>query len=460
LCLVGWYTYSQQWDEAAIGSYHEALCYEPDGNQIQCAGADSRPLYLLNVAGAAKQWTVNVGGCDFVRYYDSTGARRHPGRMRTLYRRSGPCLAEAVYSGKTADNKIEFTYSAAVARSSDITRGFHRLRVDVTQTTDFSRLVFFQMNADSYNYNVGNQLAYGSVDQTHAVRQWAATFGQDRNIGTAVALTGNQPWASLHNGSNSSDPTMRAANRGYVIRSWKARLSGVEQVPPYIVERSVSASTGRTAASELDLVPPPSVTRLLAGDYVEAEIERVYLPKAAGDYYGPDTHLTNAVAEYGNTYNMVLREAVGNNLSVSVQTGTLLHTYPIEIAVTNDAAQFSVTGGLGYVPVTFTGVSTYREPIVEERVGQTWVKVDQALSGNDFWQADYNSVTLSWEITHNLPLGSTSYQTIPELRASPVTRTFRFRNSDKVSASAFLIWITEAGRRQPLRDLFCAYRAT
>jgi autotransporter-associated beta strand protein len=378
LCLVGWYSQSQQWDEAAIGSYHEALCYEPDGSQIQCAGADSRPLYLLNVAGSTKKWTVNVGGCDFVRYYDSTGARRHPGRMRTRYRRSGPCLAEAVYSGRTADNKIEFTYSAAVTRSSDMTRGVHRLRLDVTQTTDFSRLVFFQMNADSYNYNVGNQLAYGSVDQTNAVRQWTATFGQDRNIGTAVALTGNQPWASLHNGSNSSDPTMRAANRGYIVRSWKARLNGVEQVPPYIVERSVSAATGRTAASELDLVPPPSVTRLLAGDYVEAEIERVYLPKAAGDYYGPDTQLTNAVAAYANTYNMVLREAVGNNLLVSVQAGSLLHTYPIEIAVTNDAAQFSVTGGLGYVPVTFTGVSAYREPVVEERVGQAWVKVDQA----------------------------------------------------------------------------------
>jgi autotransporter-associated beta strand protein len=446
LCLVGWYSQSQQWDEAAIGSYHEALCYEPDGNQIQCAGADSRPLLIRNTAGATKQWTVNVGGCDFVRYYDSSGARRHPGRMRTLYRRSGPCLAEAVYSGRTADNKIEFTYSAAVTRSSDITRGLHRLRLDVTQTTDFSRLVFFQMNADSYNYNVGNQLAYGSADQTNAVRQWAATFGLDRNIGTAVALTGNQPWASLHNGS-SSDPTMRAANRGYIVRSWKARLNGVDQVPPYIVERSVSASTGRTAASELDLVPPPSVTRLLAGDYVEAEIERVYLPKAAGDYYGPDTHLTNAVAAYGNTYNLVLREAVGNSLSVSVQAGTLLHIYPIEIAVTNDAAQFSVTGGLGYVPVTFTGVSTYREPVVEERVGQTWVAVDPSLNGNDYWQTDYNSSTLRWEITYNLPLGSASYQTIPELLAAPVTRTFRFRSAGSSRASGFVMWVADQKRR-------------
>lgn len=440
LCLVGWYSQSQQWDEAAIGSYHEALCYEPDGSQIQCAGADSRPLYLLNVAGSPKQWTVNVGGCDFVRHYDSAGTRQHPGRLRTRYRRSGPCLAEAVYSGKTADSKIEFTYSAAVTRSSDITRGLHRLRLDVTQTTDFSRLVFFQMNADSYNYNVGDQFAYGSVDQTNAVRQWAATFGQDRNIGTAVALTGSQPWASLHNGS-SSDPTMRAANRGYIIRSWKARLNGVGQVPPYIVERSVSASTGRTAASELDLVPPPSVTRLLAGDYVEAEIERVYLPKTAGDYYGPDTQLTNAVAAYGNTYNLVLREAIGNNLSVNVQAGTLVHTYPIEIAVTNDSAQFSVIGGLGYVPVTFTGVSTYREPVVEERVGQTWVPVDQALNGSDFWQTDYNSSTLNWEITYNLSLGSSLYQTIPELRTNPLTRTFRFRNVKQAASNAFLISI-------------------
>jgi len=102
--------------------------------------------------------------------------------------------------------------------------------------------------------------------------------------------------------------------------------------------------------------------------------------------------------------------------------------------VTNDFAQFSVTGGLNYVPVTFTGVSTYQNPIVEELVGTSWSVFNQAVNGNDFWQADYNSISLSWDITFNLKVGSTNYQDISALQSSPVTRTFRFRNPNTVTS--------------------------
>ncbi len=126
---------------------------------------------------------------------------------------------------------------------------------------------------------------------------------------------------------------------------------------------------------------------------------------------------------------MALREAVGNAVKLSVQVGSLAQSCPtVKIGLTNDTAQFSVTGGLNYVPVTFTGASTYQNPVVEELAGFAWFVIDQSVNGRDFWQADYNSATLRWDLTYNLRLGSDGYQDIAALLARPQTRTFRFRN--------------------------------
>ncbi len=76
----------------------------------------------------------------------------------------------------------------------------------------------------------------------------------------------------------------RWANRGIIIRSWKARLGG-EQASPWIAEHGMNSRGGNTAT--IDLVPPPGITQLQAGDFVEAVIEYIVMPQSADDYYGP-----------------------------------------------------------------------------------------------------------------------------------------------------------------------------
>ncbi|NOU36812.1 MAG: hypothetical protein HOO88_08585 [Kiritimatiellaceae bacterium] len=430
LCLVGYAGNNQQWDEAAIGCWNESLCYDPNRNSI---GTDSRPLHLLGINGETNRWTGgNFGGCDFLNYTNSAGVRQYHSRIRTQYKHYGPNLTDVIFAGKTADSSIEFTYSAGLYRSSDYTRGLHRIRYDVTANTGFKRMVFFQMGADSYNFNSGTNMAYGYGNQIAPVLQWT-----NINQTIPIQLTNSTPWFSTIDGFTAQKVDdgvtnyYRAANRGFIIRSWKARINGQDNVKPYFV------SSGNC----VNLVPPAGVSNLLAGDYVEAEIERVYLPKNAGDYYGSDANLVAAMASYDNTHSLVAREAIGNNLAVTVQAGTLTQTYPLAIGVTNDYAQFSVTGGIGYVPVTFSGLSAYQNPMLEERIGTDWAVVDQAVHGNDFWQTDYNSTNLSWEITYNLPLGSADYQDISDLRTNAVTRTFRFRSLSDVTTGPFELWI-------------------
>lgn len=419
LCLVGWGG-NQQWEEAAIGCWGESLCYDPDSDLAKAIGTDSRPLLLLSSTGAQKQWTGNYGGCDFLRYYSSFISRRYQKRIRTRYQRYGPNLTDVTYAGLTDDSKIEYQYSASLYRSNDITRGLHRIRYDVKSDTPFNRMVFFQLASDNYNYNGGNTHAYGYGDQSAPAAQWTTT-----NVTTPTPLTGNLPWFSTLNCPvDSTVPSQTGATRGFIVRSWNARINGQDGVAPHFVSKG----------SCLDLVPPPGVSTLKAGDYVEAEIERVYFGQAASAYYGGDANLTTAMQTYGNTHEMVMREAIGNQLTVAVTNGSLENSYPIRIQTQHNQAQFSVTGGLGYVPMTFTAVTDYRNPLLEEKVGRNWIAIDQSAVGKDFWQADYDPVAAAWEITFNVKLDA-AYQDIAALRDAPVTRTFRFRQAGAPTAT-------------------------
>jgi len=428
LSVIGYFEHGAgQWDEAALGNFGESLCYDADHSLTDNDGTDSRPILVLNSSGQTGQWCGNFGGAQFFRYYDSGGVQRRHSRMRTQFVRYCPNLAEVVYAGQSDNGAVDFNFSAGLQRSDDYTRGVHRLRMNVNSNLTFSRFVFYQQAADTYNYNNGATRAYGDATNATPLRQWTATFGGNMNVGTPVALTGPMPW--LMTLDSPAEAGYTAANHGFVIRSWKSRINGVSNVPPYVVERAV------TGASLFDIVPPPGVTSLQAGDFLEAEIVRFYVPKYASDYYGPNASFRQALTNYQNNYQLALRESRGNNLSVSVQAGSFVQTYPtIKIGVTNDFAQFSVTGGLdSYVPVTFTGISTYQNPVVEEWVGNSWSVINQAVNGNDFWQTDYNSATRSWEITYNLRFGSTNYQDVAALLTNAATRAFRFSNPDTVS---------------------------
>jgi hypothetical protein len=100
---------------------------------------------------------------------------------------------------------------------------------------------------------------------------------------------------------------------------------------------------------------------------------------------------------------MIYREVLGNDLDISMTKGRLEHAYPIRIHAP-DGAEFSVTGGLGYVPMTFNGLPNYRRYILENKVNNLWVEVNQSVHEHDFWQTDYDTKTGTWEITYTVPL--------------------------------------------------------
>jgi hypothetical protein len=403
LCLVGWGS-NQLWDESAMGSWGESICYEPDQIQAKCSILDVRPMMVTSMGNdRAWGWTNNVGGGDFFRLFDPAGRRVPHGRMKTAYEKQGPCLTEVTYAGE-AGSGVEHAETVSLSRTDDIVRGVYRIRMDVTQPVDFSRLVLFQIGADTYSYTGERKMAVG--DATGLVREWDTQWGGDVYRTQALECAGTVPWVSLHQAVRRPSADKSAwANRGVVIREWKARLGG-KDARPWVAERG--AVVGGAATSTLDIVPPPEVTRLLPGDFVEATIEHLVLPQAAADYYGPNEPLRAALATMQDTWRLVHREAVGNTRRVEVQQGRLERLHPdVRVAAEKGCAEFTLLGGLGYVPITVTGLPTHRGTFTIDGV-----PCDQAVHGNDFWQTDFDPVSGTWSQTVTMPLSAGADHTI------------------------------------------------
>jgi len=403
LCLIGWGS-NQRWEQSAIGSWGESICYEPDQGQVGGTVLDTRPLMVW----AMKQdrprkwgWTNNVGGADFLVYYDADGKKQSNARMRAMHRRIGPNLTEVTYAGQSADGKIDLQATVGIARSDDVLRGLYRFRYDVRRTVEFSRLVLFQAGGDHYSYTGERKFARGN--EQGLIEQWETQWGGNRYKTPPTECTGRIPWFSMHEAvSRDPSPAGAWANRGIILRHWDARLGG-KPAPPYAAERG--AKVRGTDTSLIDVLPPPGLSRLEPGDYVEAEVVHLVVPQRAADYYGPNENLRAALAQHADTWKMVYREAIGNDLHVTARNGRVLRRYSIVVEVDkSQSADFTVAGGIGHVPITLEGLTRHNGyALAEIRDGRPHV-VDQSVHGHDFWQTDYDPATGRFSRTYNVSL--------------------------------------------------------
>jgi chorismate mutase-like protein len=404
LSLIGWGT-NQRWDEVAIGSWGESICYDPDVCLNRSMIDDVRPLMVwgMNQKGAKWSWTNNVGGGDFLVYEDPAGRRQPLTRVRALYTDPGPNLTEATYAGVSADGGIAARLTVSSPRTDDVNRAYHRLRYDVLKPTPFHRLAFYQLGADQYNDHQFVRLARGHAGGL--VEEWEPPRGGRRYSRTGIRCEGRDPWFSLHRAVSGDKKGGAWADRALVVRKWSARLGGRDVPTPFA---SVLGTENGIPSANVELGAPPGLTALEPGDFVDAEVELVIFPTSAKDYYGPNMALARALPHGGDTWRMAHREAVGNALKVEAARGRVVRvTAPIEVAVDEQGqAEVAVTGGLGYVPLTFSGLNGYSgmELRRDDGDGRGGRRVDQSVHGRDFWQAGFNPSSKTWSLTFNVPL--------------------------------------------------------
>ncbi|MCP4313343.1 MAG: hypothetical protein GY790_18960 [Bacteroidetes bacterium] len=404
LCLIGWGS-NQQWDQSAIGSWGENITYEPDLDQASAPVLDFRPLLVSLPSGRKWGWTGNVGGADIFNYTKTDGNRGWHSRIRSQYLRYSPNFTEVTYAGIMDDQSMDFEYTTSVGRSDDLTRGIYKIKLKVLKDTDCNDFVVFQAAAATYHFAKSNTMAWGN--ETGLKEEWVSTVGgESRYITEKQVAFGKVPWFSFTDGEYSTTHQDRflPANRGIVIREWKARINGIDNTPPWFAEYNTTSPSHGGPSNLFNIIPPDGCTSFQAGDYIEAEIVLFIVPKKAEDYYGPNKNLKEALEINANGWEMVYREAIGNDLQVEVNTGNLADPYPLEITADNNMAQFSISGGCGYIPLTITNVGDYRNPKLYRRVEGSWQQEDQSVHGSDFWQSEYRAESGTWDITYNVNL--------------------------------------------------------
>jgi len=272
LSLIGW-GHNMFWDECAIGSFGESICYEPGRTQRRGFITDVRPLMVFGKDRKKWEWTGNVGGGDFLVYFDGDGKYVPMIKTRGRYYSYGPNLTKVSYDEISQDESIKASYTVGIARVDDYVRVFQNIRYDILKGVEFSRLAFCQMPSDYYNDLKYGKTAIGNVDGM--IFEWPVGTGSWKYDRQSVPMAGRQPWVSLH--AVVADEEVTQATRGLIVRKWDAVLGSKRCAEPHLSTYMTEwhKNNFRVAA---ELSPAPGLKRLRPGDYVDTDIELVVLP--------------------------------------------------------------------------------------------------------------------------------------------------------------------------------------
>jgi hypothetical protein len=427
LSLVGWGGGGGVWHESALGSFGEAVCYEPNGQQRRGITTDVRPSQVCNMDSDGQTckkyaWTENVGGGDFMIYFNSTGSYQYLKQQQNVWPGGvGPCLTNVSYNGISADGAITQEAGVSLGRTDRYNKQFHSIKIKVVKATGASRLAFYSLGTEGYNENYFAGITFGNGS---VVEQYISGSTLDTLPGNVGYVGGNNRracgklnsdgsyasgscWAFMPS-SNVAPAGYRGgagADRGLVVRKWRAVLGGQPVAIPHL-------SLFKTKADKavLELSPPPGVTALMEGDFVEALVESIVQPKQASDYWGSDSDLKTSLstldaeaskieatvsastvsaswytARLHTHWQLTALEAISNSPTATATEGSIESAHPVRVRVdaTTNRAAFRLSSGLGYVPFTFTGLTSNCVPTLLTKTTQAanYVPVNQSVAG-------------------------------------------------------------------------------
>lgn len=416
LSLIGWGG-NWKWDESALGAWGESLTFDPTQHIGSAFLDDIRPSFTQSYSETGQykdggtvnttyNWTENVGGGDFLVYFDSANTYRWLKRIKTCYYQTGPNLTEVHYSGVTDDDRIRANYTSRMVSTLDYHRRFHAYKYEFLEdVTTPKRLVFYQMAGDWYftgrynNYHIGDT---NGLLSTVDINDGANPInGGNKYKGDPVAMNGK--WLSIEDETGNSGGTPAHALRGLIPLS--STLNG-ENFPLHV------HNYGRTWGGNNALFDfsSDSVRRSYsAGDVIAGEIEFIMPPKHRDSYWGSDAELIARLTDYGDTTWETVRDEMVENIgmNVSVHQGTLLNNYPLEIQSTSGSrvlADLTIeSGGIGHVPLILEGADTDLQLKVQRHNSGTWVDLETVDIENDTYYQAVQNTDGTMDYTFSIP---------------------------------------------------------
>ena len=396
LCLIGW-SANQLWDQSALGSWGESVTYDPD----LCLGRsmidDVRPLLVRATHGSLQEynWSGNVGGGDFLNYVGEEQTRLV--NQRVTYDSQGPNLTDVRYNGYTADGKIAADIRIHLGRTDDIVRNYYTIRYTFLEDVSYKRLSLFKIAADGYADNYFRHYAYGDENGVVKERQDAALKAGYQ--GAAADAPGDQFWFSLYDSPSEDEQ----ADVLFTVRSFSAELNGSRYKRPSFRLFGTADQGIPQASCELAL-PAAAGEVIKKGSTVEMVVEYDVLPGDPRYYYGKADYL-RATEELMGTATAAYQQVVGGTIDVEAVIGSVQSRYPaaLEAAGGEVAAQFTLAGGLGYVPLRIDGLTVGTGWQLQVLRGGVWTDVVQSVNGGrDDYQAVYDRGTDSFSLSFNV----------------------------------------------------------
>jgi len=373
LSIVG-YSTMWLWEEAALGTGGENFVMDPQGSHTRAVITDVRPKLFDG------QWKQNVGGGDFLLYFDAAGSLQYKKELDAQLFANGPCLSDALYTSVSLDNAIKSEVRIGGGRTDDLVRMFFHIKYTAMKDTNFSRLAFFQMGGETYNYHATfSRFVFGNRNSTSHDFERSCTAGTQKkssqmynseNSGEKVyreTLPGEGPWW-LAMGPNTDalkyggKDTMVVGDRGLIIRSYTSSFGSVAYDSP-----SVSI-----LCDKIELGPPSEVSMLKKGDVVEMKLEMLVLPRQEEFALTFENSPNSKSLEYLNTltttWQRVQAQAIFDILVTSDSPGARVEShYPVRIfapPILGDGSfGFKITGqALGFVPIVICDLDSVGIP--------------------------------------------------------------------------------------------------
>jgi len=370
--------------------------------------------------------------------FDAQGKMQYLKELDPQIHTSGPCLSNASYASVTKDGTMSSRVQISGGRTDDMARVFVHVRYEALQDFDFTRLVFFQLGSETYNYHanftefVMSDVETGDDDyssETHITR--TCTGKADRKPSHMYqggphrdAMKGEAPWwfafaANNDPGTLADSDTMVVGDRGLVIREFDAKLGGTVQTSP----------TFSVLCDKIEIGTPAGLSKLLKGDYVDMKLEILVLPRAGEEFTYAKKNVASRtldrLSSLSNTWEMVKAQADGHLIVTDIAGGSIESHYPSRVAAHNgEEVKFKVKGSaLGFVPIVIANLTSYVIPtgrglFLINSTATSPTPLDQGSTGahdltgavlnndyrNDFWQTNYDRASGTYEIVYNVEI--------------------------------------------------------
>ena len=383
LSLIGW-GYNGFWTQMALGSWGESVCIQAGRSMRRAFITDVRPFNVIGRNGVPYDWTSNVGGGDIAKVVDDQGKLiTWLGSVRE-YAMIGPNLSHVRVTERSAKDRMRLQIDSYLPRSNSINRSYFKVKLEALEDVAFNELALFQLGNDYYNEMESTMIGWGNLDGLAGeASPGAAEWGR---VMDPIKLPDGQSWLSLHANTPDSKVQGRAV-RGLVIRDYRAELAGKVYDAPWL------ASARTKSRLNAELVLPPEIKQLKAGDVIEFTVEMDIFPFTADAYFGDDAALKQRLEATPDSWELIAYEAQHQQVRLNDE----LQVFPATYAATNAKQQsFTVNSQSRMDTICVTELSNPGTWQIVERVDGKSVPLGERFSVEAQPQIVYQPESQSW----------------------------------------------------------------